>query len=190
MKKNVLFLWIALFCILTACAASFTKTDQETGVVSDAGPGGMSGAMATEYINKQERAFGEVIPQTEEVYFQRDADRLLITLKSDILFDTNSTELKTNSCKEIHCVADVVNKYPETRLVISGHTDSTGSEQHNMKLSEQRALAVKKALEAGRVASQRITAQGFGESSPILSNATEHGKELNRRVTIEIIPNK
>lgn len=216
-KTRTLVLSLILPLILSACATLPSQADQEAGVdttdkpptwtiseqakgdtakskasgVSLSGPsGGIAAAMVAEYIDKQERAFELVFPPSEETYVQREENNLLVTFKSDILFDSDSTQLKSDAYGEIQHVAEIVNKYPHTRLVINGYTDSTGSEAHNMKLSAQRAEAVKEALVGKKVAPQRMTAHGYGESRPIVSNATEHGKLLNRRVTIEIIPIK
>lgn len=200
MKKITLLLSVTLPLILSACTPPLPQADNESakgttsettsGRAAGGGAGGMTETMVNEYITQQERALEEVFPQSEEAYVQRDENTLMVTLNSDILFDEDSTVLKTDAYDKIHQVAEVVNKYPETSLVVSCHTDSEGSEQHNMSFSEQRSLAVKKALVTDKVAAHRITARGYGESSPLFSNATEHGRQLNRRVTIEIIPIK
>jgi len=202
MKKRILLICVALPLMVYACAVSLTEIEQERakgarGAAPGQAPGsssdsasGIAGARIAEYIDKHEQDLGKVLPQSEETYVLRDENNLLITFKSDILFNVDSAVIKADASGVLHHVIEVVNKYTATNLVISGHTDSSGSEKHNMKLSEQRALAVKKALEAGKVAPQRISAIGYGESKPIATNATELGKQSNRRVTIQIIPIK
>ncbi len=79
-------------------------------------------------------------------------------------------------------------QYHKTTVIVSGHTDSSGSEELNQVLSERRANAVKNILQQDGVVSSRITTVGFGESSPIADNSTIYGRQLNRRVTLKITP--
>ncbi|MBR6673957.1 MAG: OmpA family protein, partial [Mailhella sp.] len=89
---------------------------------------------------------------------------------------------------ELDRVAQVLAAYPQTTLLVAGHTDSTGSEEYNMKLSQQRADSVKNALVLRGVAAQRISAVGYGEGQPIADNDTEFGRQQNRRVEVRINP--
>jgi len=82
----------------------------------------------------------------------------------------------------------VLVQYPETNIQIAGHTDSTGSDDFNQKLSEQRAQVVKNALAGQGVNPARMIAVGYGESKPIADNSTEAGRQMNRRVEITIAP--
>jgi outer membrane protein OmpA-like peptidoglycan-associated protein len=81
-------------------------------------------------------------------------------------------------------VASVLAEYPKTAVVVQGHTDSTGSEQHNQALSERRARSVETFLIGRGVDPARITAVGYGESMPVASNASDSGRQQNRRVDI------
>jgi len=121
---------------------------------------------------------------------QREKDALIVTFKSDVLFDNNSSVIKkaAYASGEIDRVAQILNRYPDTTIKVVGYTDSTGSETHNQQLSEQRANVVKNALVVKNVQASRITAFGMGESSPVAENATESGRQLNRRVNIIIEP--
>jgi outer membrane protein OmpA-like peptidoglycan-associated protein len=206
MKKSTSVLLIALSLMLSCCAASMTQIGREgataaaagqksengkgSGVFSGGNGKGIPTAKVSQYIDSHERDIGQRLPQSEETYVVREGDNLLLTVKSDILFNIDSSQIKAEASGVLRHVTEVVNKYIDTKLVISGYTDSSGSEQHNLKLSEARALAVKKALETGKVAPQRMTTTGYGESKPIATNATELGRQSNRRVTIEIIPIK
>ena len=80
-------------------------------------------------------------------------------------------------------------KYPQTSILVEGHTDSTGSDAYNQQLSERRANSVRKLLVQRGVQEQRITILGYGESRPIATNATPEGRQMNRRVEIRINPN-
>jgi outer membrane protein OmpA-like peptidoglycan-associated protein len=121
---------------------------------------------------------------------QREKDAIILTFKSDVMFDTNSSIIKSAAYAsgEIDRVAQILNRYPDTTIKVVGYTDSTGSESYNLQLSEQRANAVKNALAIKNVQAARITAMGMGESNPIADNATEGGRQLNRRVSIIIEP--
>jgi outer membrane protein OmpA-like peptidoglycan-associated protein len=83
-------------------------------------------------------------------------------------------------------LADVVVRYGKTTLTVVGHTDSTGTASHNQRLSEQRALSVAQYLEQRRVNGMRLATTGKGETQPIASNATETGRQANRRVEIYV----
>jgi outer membrane protein OmpA-like peptidoglycan-associated protein len=104
------------------------------------------------------------------------------------LFDVDSAALKAGAFDEIQRVATVLNQYPQTKIIVAGHTDSTGTESHNLKLSERRANSVKNALAGQGVSLSRITTVGFGQATPIADNTTEAGRQLNRRVIITIKP--
>jgi outer membrane protein OmpA-like peptidoglycan-associated protein len=151
------------------------------------------------YMDKQEADMRQALANAEAASIQRehqvleeagrrDVEVLTVTFKSDFLFAVNSSTLLAGAYDEINRVADVLNRYPQTTIVISGHTDSTGSEQYNQRLSERRADAVKNALLGMGVDPYRMTTVGFGKSKPIASNANEAGRQLNRRVELRIIP--
>ena len=102
-----------------------------------------------------------------------------------INFDTNKADIRKADEKELQTAIDFVKRYPETKIVVVGHTDSTGSEEYNQKLSERRADAVKKYLvDSGHVKADMITAEGRGEAEPIADNKTKEGRAKNRRVEI------
>lgn len=150
--------------------------------------GGLSGAAIGKYMDNQERELREGLARTEAASIQREQDILAVTFKADFMFDVNSSVIKPGAYQEIDRVAEVLNKYPQTRIRIEGHTDSTGSEDYNLKLSQQRAEAVKNALVTRGIDSARIETVGLGESSPIADNTTEAGRQMNRRVKVVIIP--
>ncbi|OEU51079.1 MAG: hypothetical protein BA871_11350, partial [Desulfuromonadales bacterium C00003096] len=150
--------------------------------------GGTAGGFFANYMEKQEIAMNQALAGVEGASIQRDAEVLAVTFKSDVLFDVNSYALKPGGYDELQRVAQVLNNYPQTNILIAGHTDSTGSEAYNQKLSEQRAMAVKNMLVGYGVSAMRLTTIGFGEAKPIASNVTESGRQLNRRVAITITP--
>lgn len=102
-----------------------------------------------------------------------------------INFDTNKADIRKADMKELQTAIDFVKRYPDTKIVVVGHTDSTGPDAYNQKLSERRADAVKKYLvDSGHVKADMITAEGRGEAEPIADNKTKEGRAKNRRVEI------
>ena len=139
-------------------------------------------------MDKQEEAMRQQLAAVEAANIQRNADMLAVTFKADALFDVDSAALKAGSIDEIQRVSTVLNQYPQTSIIVSGHTVSTGSEDHNLTLSERRANSVKNALAGQGVSLSRITTIGYGQATPIADNTTEAGRQLNRRVIITIKP--
>jgi len=150
--------------------------------------GGIAGNRIGAYMDAQEQMMRQELAAVEGASIQRNADTLALTFKSETMFDVNSTQLKPSAYDEMFRVSKVLNQYPQTTLLIAGHTDSTGTEQYNQQLSERRAEVVKNALAGNGVNPARIRTIGYGESKPIASNETEAGRQLNRRVEITIEP--
>jgi outer membrane protein OmpA-like peptidoglycan-associated protein len=144
---------------------------------------GIGGAVGYQ-LDKQAKEL-EQIPNTQVT---RREDSLLVTMPEAVLFDVNSAALKPQSQDALSQVANVMVTYPDSSILVKGHTDSTGSEKYNQDLSERRAKAVQNYLIAKGVSDSRITAIGFGKTMPVASNDTLDGREKNRRVEIEIKP--
>ena len=156
--------------------------------------GGLTGNQVGRYMDSQEQELRQAIATSEArsdarlasaeaASVQREQDVLRATLKSETYFDYDKSDIKPGAYPEIQRIATVLNKYPQTTIEVGGHTDSRGSEEYNLRLSERRAAAVKNALVQDGVASQRIRAVGYGESRPISAS-----HDLNRRVEIIITP--
>ncbi len=173
------------------------------GAAIGAAVGGLTGGAVGYYMDRQEESMRQALANVEGASIQRDqevlaqagrdatkksVDVLTVTFKSDYLFAVNSSSLLAGSYDELNRVANVLKQYPETNIQIAGHTDSTGAEDYNQRLSERRAESVKNALVGMGVNPSRITTVGYGESKPIASNNTEAGRQQNRRVEIRIIP--
>jgi len=150
--------------------------------------GGLAGGAIGRYMDNQERDMRNAMAQVEGASIRRDQDILELTFKADMMFDTNSSVLKPGAYSELDRVCSVLGKYPQCRIRIEGHTDSVGSEDYNMQLSQRRAEAVKNALVQRNVDPARLQAVGMGEGQPIASNDNEGGRQMNRRVTMKIVP--
>jgi outer membrane protein OmpA-like peptidoglycan-associated protein len=162
-----------------------TKATLE-GAAIGAAIGGLTGTGVGHYMDKQEQALRQAIAASQAADVERQGNILSVTLKSDFLFDVNSSVVKPGAYSEIDRLARVLNQYPATRIRVEGYTDNTGSEEYNLRLSQRRAEAVRQLLISKGISPDRITALGYGESKPRASNATPYGRQLNRRVEIYI----
>jgi outer membrane protein OmpA-like peptidoglycan-associated protein len=107
-------------------------------------------------------------------------------VKNEVLFDYDSSALRSASRSALSEMADVFEKYSQTTIAVEGHADSTGSEAYNQRLSERRASSVSSYLRSMGVDGYRLDEIGFGESRPRASNGSASGRQQNRRVEIKI----
>ena len=122
-----------------------------------------------------------------EITNLRETSRGIVISLSDILFDVNKATLKPGAAQNIARISTVLRQYSDKQIAVEGHTDSDGSDTYNQDLSERRAAAVREALVAGGVTAGLITSRGFGETQPVATNATQVGKQQNRRVEIVVL---
>lgn len=135
-----------------------------------------------ELIAQQER-------ELEELNAKKTERGLVITL-GDVLFNTNKAQLKSGGMHNVQKLADFLKQYPKYKVLVEGHTDSTGSDSYNQELSERRANAVRTALIDKGVGSDRVSTHGYGEAYPVAGNDTSAGRQLNRRVEIILSDDK
>ncbi len=140
------------------------------------------------YMDRQEAKLREQLNSTG-VQVQRNGNELTLVMPSNITFQTNSSQLMPNFTQVLHSVALTLQEFKDTRIDISGHTDSSGSDSYNQLLSQQRAQAVANVLMSENIPASRLVVQGYGEAYPIADNNTEAGKATNRRVELKLIPN-
>jgi outer membrane protein OmpA-like peptidoglycan-associated protein len=159
------------------------------GAAIGAAVGGLGGAGVGKMMDNQERDMREALAASNAAAIQREGNLLAVTFKGDVTFDTNSTAVKPGLYREIDRVADVLRQYPDTLIRVEGHTDSIGTEQYNMDLSQRRAGSVRDLLIQRGVSGSRIETVGFGKTMPVASNDTEAGRQRNRRVEIKVAPN-
>ena len=126
--------------------------------------------------------------QSEWIKVSRGARGTIITM-ADILFETNKADLKPNLKENLATIAGILIVYKDPKLLIEGHTDNTGTKEHNQKLSEDRAANVKHYLIEKGVGAERLTSIGKGLSEPIADNNTKEGKAKNRRVELIVQDN-
>ncbi len=213
--KRIITIVLAAAVVMTGCAAPQTKTGKGAvygtaggaaagalagqligknteatliGAAVGAAVGGLTGAGIGNYMDQQEAEFRQALAQSEAAQIEREGNLLAITLKGDVTFDTDSTVVRPGLYGEINRIAQVMVQYPETQIIIQGHTDSTGSAEYNQRLSERRAEAVQNLIIQQGVSAYRISSIGYGERQPVASNATAAGRQMNRRVEIRIRP--
>ena len=127
--------------------------------------------------------------QLKELNARKTERGLVITL-GDVLFNTNQAQLKSGGMRNVQKLADFLKQYPQYKVLVEGHTDSTGSDSHNQELSERRANAVRMALMDMGIGSDRVMTRGYGKAYPIAGNDTAAGRQLNRRVEIILSDDK
>lgn len=157
------------------------------GAIAGAAVGGVAGGLIGRYMDKQAQDIQE---EVKEAKVERTEEGIQITFDSAILFDVNKSDLKPETKNSLTKFSEILKKYPDTNLLIEGHTDSTGSDEYNLKLSRQRSQAVADFLSGLGVFPSRFTVVGHGEARPIAKNDTPEGRQLNRRVEISITPNE
>ena len=150
-------------------------------ILAGAAIGAAVGAGVGAYMDAQEEKLARIPGTTVE---RVSEDTILVHFESDVLFAVDSAVLNSGAQAAMADAAAVMIEYPKTAVVVQGHTDSTGSEEHNQALSERRARAVENFLIARGVAAERIASIGHGEGAPVASNASESGRRQNRRVDV------
>lgn len=162
------------------------KGSAKRGAVVGTVVGTATGAIVGAMMDRQERE----LRQIEGIDVARtDDDELRVTLQNEILFDYDSSALRSASRDELRDMSDVFDRYQDTTIVVAGHADSSGSEAYNQRLSNRRADSVTSYLQNLGVSSYRLESVGYGESSPKASNATASGRQQNRRVEIYVRAN-
>jgi len=164
-----------------AVAGLFVGDGELDEVLGGAAVGAGLGAGIGLYMDKQQKE----LEQIENAEVERiDEETLRIRFESDILFAVNSAVLSDTSRYALDDFAQVMMEYPKTAILVQGHTDATGSEAHNLALSERRAKSVMNHLAMRQVDQSRMSAIGYGEAYPVADNSTVQGREQNRRVEI------
>ncbi|MFH1501582.1 MAG: OmpA family protein [Candidatus Eisenbacteria bacterium] len=156
------------------------------GAILGAVVGGAAGGVIGNYMDDQAE---EMERDLEGASIERVGEGIKITFQSGILFDVGKADLRYEARESLTSLAEILNKYDDTNILLEGHTDSDGAEDYNMALSERRARAVSSFLAQRQVMSPRMTIMWYGESQPVADNATVEGKQQNRRVEVAVMAN-
>lgn len=161
----------------------------EIGAVIGGVVGGTAGVLIGNKMDKQAQKIEEEIPGAQ---VERIEDGILVTFdeNSGVHFETEKYNITSTSEVLLTKLANILKEYPDTDVLVVGHTDSSGSSAYNMSLSERRANAVTSFFTINKgLKSSRFTTTWFGEDQPIADNGTAEGRAQNRRVNIAIVPN-
>lgn len=162
------------------------KGNTALGAIIGAVVGGAAGGYIGNRMDRQAERIEEEIPGAE---VKRVGEGINVTFNEDagVYFDTNKSDVKGTSAATLDKLAGIFKEYPKTNILVEGHTDSAGSDEYNLKLSQQRAESVTNYLISKGISSGRFTTKWYGESQPRESNETAEGKAKNRRVELAII---
>lgn len=172
-----------------ATGALIGSTQSSKGALVGALAGGAVGGGVGYYLDAQAAELrAELVSTGVQVVEEQDSIRLI--MPGNITFKTDSADINSSFYPVLNSVAKVLNKYSNSTVMVSGHTDNTGTAEYNLNLSRERAGSVASYLQGQGVKASRFEVMGLGYSNPIASNSTATGRAQNRRVEIKIIPNK
>lgn len=156
------------------------------GAIIGAIVGGAAGAVIGHQMDMQARELMSEIPGATVT---RVGEGITVTFASGLMYDFDSDVIRSEAATNLRNLAASLKKYPNTQLLIVGHTDDSGSDSYNQALSQRRADAALRYLGQQAIPASRIAASGRGESEPIASNETEGGRQINRRIEVAIYAN-
>jgi outer membrane protein OmpA-like peptidoglycan-associated protein len=153
------------------------------GAILGAVIGGAAGALIGQRMDRKAEELDQELANAE---VERVGEGIKVTFDSGLLFDFDSAALRANARQNLAEFSGSMQEFPETQILIVGHTDSKGSEDYNQQLSEDRAESAAEYLIQEGINPSRITTMGKGESEPVATNDTEAGRQQNRRVEVAI----
>tara|TARA_R110002124_G_scaffold47963_2_gene141952 strand:- start:216 stop:887 length:672 start_codon:yes stop_codon:yes gene_type:complete len=151
------------------------------------GVGALAGGGIGYYMDSQEKELATQL-RSSGVSVTRVGNNIILNMPGNVTFATNSSDINAGFYNVLNSVAVVLKKYDKTLIDVTGHTDSTGSDETNNRLSQQRANSVATYLANQGLNQQRFLVSGAGERQPIASNNTDAGRAQNRRVEIKLTP--
>jgi outer membrane protein OmpA-like peptidoglycan-associated protein len=172
---------------LAGLAVGGSPRAQRNAVLIGAGIGALTGGAIGAYMDQQEAELRQSLQGTG-VGVVRNGNNLSLIMPSNITFATDQDQISSGFYPTLNAVATVLRKYNRTLVDVNGHTDSTGDDNYNYRLSERRALSVANYLTSQGNDPRRFSVLGFGETQPIASNSTDAGRAQNRRVEIQLAP--
>jgi outer membrane protein OmpA-like peptidoglycan-associated protein len=157
------------------------------GAIIGAAVGGAAGAIIGDQMDRRAEELEDSIPGAE---IERVGEGILVTFASGILFGFDSTAIQPAGRSNLATLSSNLEKYPDSNVLIVGHTDNVGADAYNMTLSERRAESAASYLRQQGVDAGRIRTEGRGEMEPVADNATDTGRQENRRVEVAIFANE
>lgn len=172
----------------SAVSDSLVRSDgRPVGLWLGPGPVGLPPGETAGYMDRQEAGLRTEMEGTG-VSVARIGERILLTLPGNVTFNTNNADIRSDFFPVLNSLARVLDRYDQTLIEVTGHTDNTGSDKINQPLSERRADSVAMYLRSQRIDNGRLSAHGRGSRYPVASNDTATGREQNRRMEILVSP--
>ncbi|WP_225776460.1 OmpA family protein [Pseudomonas sp. Marseille-Q5115] len=168
-------------------AAAGALLGNARGAAIGAAVAGTAGAAYGHYVDNQEAELRQRMSGTG-VEVERNGDQIKLVMPGAITFPTGKADIQPSFYNTLGQLSGSFSNFPDSNLIVTGHTDSTGSADANLGLSALRAEAVAQYLRASGIDSSRIQTTGVGSSQPVASNATPEGRAQNRRVEINVVP--
>lgn len=155
-----------------------------------AGVGALAGGAVGNYMDRQEAELRAELQGTGVSVTRTGAkgENITLNMPGNVTFASNSSDLNPLFFDVLTSVGKVLKEFDQTIVEVAGHTDSTGTDEHNQGLSERRAGTVSQYLQSQGITTQRMITIGMGESMPVADNATDTGRQANRRVEITMVP--
>jgi outer membrane protein OmpA-like peptidoglycan-associated protein len=153
------------------------------GAIIGAVVGGAAGAIIGQRMDRKAKELEDELANAD---VERIGEGIVVTFDSGLLFDFDSAGLRSGAREDLSNFASSMQDYPETEILVVGHTDSKGSESYNMGLSKRRAESAADYLRQEGITSSRIRTEGRGETEPVATNDTEEGRQQNRRVEVAV----
>lgn len=165
------------------------KKNSALGAVIGGVVGGVAGGVIGKKMDKQAQKIEEEIPGAVVTRVGEGID-IVFDETSGVYFDTNKHNINTKSRANLIKLVGIFKEYPDTNIVVEGHTDSSGDDAYNLELSKKRANSVTSFLTSQGVSSSRLTTYFHGETLPKYDNATSEGRAKNRRVELGVVANE
>ncbi|WP_127126645.1 OmpA family protein [Pseudoflavitalea rhizosphaerae] len=159
------------------------------GAIIGAAVGGVTGTVIGKKMDKQAAEIKNEVPGAT---VERVGEGIVVEFadKNAVLFGFDKADLTPATENSLNKLVQILKEYPDTNIEVQGHTDSRGTDEYNMQLSQRRATSVAGYLTRNGVASSRVTTKGYGESAPVATNDTDEGRAQNRRVNFLITANE
>jgi len=174
--------------VLGAATNTSNSEQARKNALLGAGVGALIGAGVGNYMDRQQAELAAELRNTGVSVTRLPGNQIVLNMPSNVTFATDQDAINSSFYPTLTSVAKVLKKYNQTLVDVKGHTDSDGADDYNLALSQRRAASVANYLVGQGVLGGRLIVTGYGESSPIASNATAAGKAQNRRVELQIAP--
>lgn len=176
---------LLLIVFLSSCKAVHTGHVHTQDVLNDSSIEGDAGDRINESMDMQ----AEELKKLLNAKVERVGQGIKVTFETGLLFDINSSYLRETSKQNLIDLGTVLSRYPDTNILIEGHTDNIGEDKYNKWLSDRRSNSVRTFLTTQGIMEKRMATAGYGEEKPIGDNSNAEGRQANRRVEIAIYAN-